>query len=224
MKKIIILLLMLCILLLTGCTNYGKQFTKKEVFDVDEVLTKEDVYEDIIEAIKKYNDTDKKTINFNLSINGYLMNFKGCYKEDKSEDNIKISLEAEGKLAVVFYSKIETYVKDGYLYKLTSETDRLNKEENIERTKEVYTKDSDIGFTLECISEEFLLKDDYQFGKDKNGRIIIQDINGYFRMVIENKVIIFVGYERAKGELLYFDIEYDVANIKYPDLSEYTEQ
>ena len=224
MKKICFLLLILCFVFLTGCTNYGKQFTKKEVFNVDMILTKEEVYDDIVEAINHYNDTDKKTINFKSITNGYLINLEGCYKEDKSEDNIKISLEAEGRLAVVFYAKIETHVKDGYLYKLTSETDRLNKEENIVKTKEVYTKDSDIGFTLECISEEFVLKDDYQFGKDKNGRIIIQDINGYFRMVIENNEIIFVGYERAKGELLYFDIEYDVANIKYQDLSEYSEQ
>ena len=57
------------------------------------------------------------------------------------------------------------------------------KEENIVKTKEVYTKDSNIGFTLECISEEHILKDEYQFGKDKNGRIIIQDIKGYFRII-----------------------------------------
>ena len=224
MKKISFLLLILCFVFLTGCTNYGKQFTKKEVFNVDMILTKEEVYDDIVEAINHYNDTDKKTINFKSITNGYLINLEGFYKEDKSEDNIKISLEAEGRLAVVFYAKIETYVKDGYLYISNSEKDRLNKEENIVKTKEVYTKDSNIGFTLECISEEHILKDEYQFGKDKNGRIIIQDIDGYFRMVIENNEIIFVGYESEKGKLDYFYIEYGVADIKYPDFSDYIEQ
>ena len=224
MKKTSLVLLILCFVFLTGCTNYGKKFSKKEVFDVEVVLAKEEVYDDIVAAINHYNDTDKKTINFKSATNGYLINLEGCYKEDKSNDDIKISLEAEARLAVVFYTKIESYVKDGYLYQSTIEKNRLNKEEKIEKTKEIYTKDSDTGFTLDCISEEFILKDEYQFGKDKNGRIIIQDIKGYFRMVIENNEIIFVGYERTQEEILYFYIEYGVADIKYPDLSEYTEQ
>ena len=224
MKKIGILLLIICFMFLTGCTNYGKKFSKNEVFDVDVVLTKEEVYDEIIQAINYYNDTDKKTINFNLTAHGYLINFEGCYKEDKSEDNIKISVNMEGKLAIVFSARIEIYVKDGYLYKLTSENDKLNKEEIIEKTKEVYDNDSNLGVQLVPISEDFILKDEYQFGKDKNGRIIIQDLNGYFRMVIEDNEILFAGYQLESGKLCYFEFESGLANIEYPNFSDYIEQ
>ena len=73
MKKTSLVLLILCFVFLTGCTNYGKKFSKKEVFDVEIILAKEEVYDDIVAAINHYNDTDKKTINFKSATNGLVL-------------------------------------------------------------------------------------------------------------------------------------------------------
>ena len=43
-------------------------------------------------------------------------------------------------------------------------------------------------------------------------------------MVIEDNEILFAGYQLESGELCYFEFEYGVANIEYPNFSDYIEK
>ena len=226
MKKIfIILLLFISLLTLTGCENqYANDFEKNKQFDIKEEVVKEDVYNDIIEAINNYNNQKNKSITFKISYLEGVFGFEGYYKEDSIENHIKIESYTTARLSYVYKEIEKVYVKDGYIYRETIESSITESEKKVEKTKTKYTNNDDISMTFPLINEETILKDEYQYGKDKKGNIIVQDLEGYFRMVIKDKEIIFIGYEYYEGATIYFLIEYGKAEIKYPNFDDYTEE
>ena len=219
MKKIVLVfLLIISLITLSGCkTGFEKNFIINKPYKIKEELQLEDVQDEIIEAINYYELEEKKTIKGNIIILKGLLTAETIYKEDRTEDNIKIEINTK---ATAFYVKSETmniYVKDNMMY--TDESKTVNDEKVITKKSEIY--EGNINVKLPIFDNEMIMNETYQYGKDSKGRIIVQSEETNFRMVIKDKKIIFLGYKEESGSLLYFTFTYGKAKINYPDFSDY---
>lgn len=232
MKKIIIALLFICLLLLSSCTQgYYNYYDVNEEIELSEEYLKDDyqiIFNQMYNKMKEtYNSKIKVTIEFSRSSG--LNSISGSIKIDKSNNDLKLSLDAKG------YddnkkTRYKTYLKDNKVYQYANIDGNVLKEifeynnETIEQI--VYSIiNIDINMYLdECLSYITSSRDMIKYGIDLKGNTLYDYSNEIVRERIifkEDKFIYFSKTNKLNNEKEVLAFEFDVANIYYPSFKSY---